>query len=121
MQDHGPHHLHVERTHTRGATGRLPRHREGLGHEVVERLTVFQACLELQGLRPQRLVGESDDLAVPRADRGHSGLKLLEFLALAEAKDLVNDLDHGPSLSLEGASVPAILSAKARLLSSEPR
>ena len=51
VQHHRPHHLHVERAHAGGPLGGLAGDREGLGHEIVERLPLGEPFLELAGLR----------------------------------------------------------------------
>jgi hypothetical protein len=94
VQDDGAHDLHVKGAHARGALGRLARDREGLGHEVLKGLALGYPLLELAGLAPQGIVGERGDLGLERGHPGHRILEQPELLAFAEAKHLVNDVDH---------------------------
>ncbi len=56
VQDHAADQLHVEMPLAEGADCRLPHHREGLRHDVVEASAGGEFFAELRGFGPQRLV-----------------------------------------------------------------
>ena len=58
VQDHAADELHVEVTHAEHALGGLTSDSERLRQQVVERLAVLDALLELDGLGSKLLVGE---------------------------------------------------------------
>ena len=94
VQHDGPHDLHVEGAHAGGALRGLPGHGEGLGHEIVERLSAGEPFSELRGLAAKRGVGERGHLRFEGHDLRHRFFEQSELLPFAEAKDLVNDFDH---------------------------
>ena len=74
--------------------------------QIVEGLAVLRAAPELGGLRAQSVVGRAAPSRAPGRYPRDSLFELPQFLALAEAKDLVNDLDHRPCLSIDESGVP---------------
>ncbi len=100
MQDHRAHDLHIEGTHARSPVRRLPSHRERLRHQIVKGLALLQTLPELESLLPQGLAGERSHVALQGGDLGDRLLEHLQLLALAEAEDFVNDLDHRSRLSV---------------------
>ena len=94
VERHGSDELDVEQPQTELAAAHLADHREGLLEEVVERLglVALQARLELVGLRAELRVGELLDLRLEQADAAGLALHRLHCAALADAKDLVEEV-----------------------------
>ena len=83
------HQLDVEEANPDRALEGLPDGREGLEEQLLERLALLQALLELRGLAGQLLVGERLELGLERADVGGLLGQPFEAAALAEAEDLL--------------------------------
>ena len=107
MKDDGAHDLDVEGAQAYRPARRLARHRERLRQQVVETLPLLQPAPEDGGLRPQSVIGQCGDLGIPGRYPRHSLLELPQFLAFAEAEDLVYNLDHRPCLSNRGVRRPS--------------
>ena len=69
------------------ALERLADGREGLEEEILERLAVVHALLELGGLPAQLLVGELLEVGLERRDVGSLAGKPLEAPPFAHAQD----------------------------------
>ena len=78
VQHHAADKLDVEVTHIEHAPARFTHHAEGFGEQVIERLTVVDALLEVGGARAQIFVGEREVLRLQLADAGDGGLKALD-------------------------------------------
>ena len=88
VEDDAAHHLDVEETDAHGTLERLADGRERLEEELLERLAVGHALLELGGLAAQLLVGELLEVGLERRDVGGLGGQALEAPSFAQAKDL---------------------------------
>ena len=78
VQHHAADTLDVEVTHVEHAPARFTHHAEGFGEQVIERLTVVDALLEVGGARAQIFVGEREVLRLQLADAGDGGLEALD-------------------------------------------
>ena len=112
------HDLDIEVPHADHPFGGLTDHGEGLGHDVVERLSVGESLLELRRHRLELAVAHLGEVVL---DGGHSLGDRLEFaedLSFADAEELVEDGRHGDELlGVLGRAVlrgPLYLAWKAR-------
>ena len=94
-----PDELHVEsRRPSSGVRPRGRRRRPRRGGRRASRAVALEARLELVGLRAQLGVGELLDLRLEAADAADLALHRLHGAALADAKDLVDEISaHGNS------------------------
>ena len=88
MQHHAADQLNVEMTHAERPLARFTHDGEGLGQQIVERLSLGEAPPELVGLGAQRVVGERGDFAFERIDPAHDGRILLDQPVIAAAEYL---------------------------------
>jgi hypothetical protein len=93
------HDLHIEVTLAQGPLGRLADGGEGLGKQVVERLTVGQALAELAGHGPQFRVAQWGEMFLDRIDLVSDPPQLAQDLALARAQDPTDVIWHFSSRS----------------------
>ncbi len=95
MQNGAADQLDVEVPHVQHAAADLAHDREGLGQEVVERLAVGEALLELGGLAAKLIVRERLHRGLERVDLRDERAQLLQFTFVLGADDLREDLlDH---------------------------
>ncbi len=95
------HELDVEVALAEYAGGSLADGSERLGEQLVKGLAVGVPLLELVGHRPQLCVGERPEVLLDRVDLADDGLEPAQRLALASAKEAVNDGWHFSSRSLQ--------------------
>ena len=100
MQRAAAHELDVEVPLAEDPGGRLPDRGERLGQQVVQGLAVGIPLPELVGHRPQLGVGQRPEVVLDRVDLADDRLELAQRLALASAKDVVDDGWHLSSRSL---------------------
>ena len=112
VQRGAAHELDVEVPLAEHPLGGLADRGEGLGHEVVEGLAVGEALLELVGHAAQLVVAHRDEVVLDGVDGLRDRLEPAEDLALAHAKDLVDDGRHEKRLLVRtgwGSSAPVTL------------
>ncbi|PSK61598.1 hypothetical protein B0E53_06501 [Micromonospora sp. MH33] len=97
VQGRAAHHLDVVGPLAEHPRGGFPAHRERLGQQVVEGLTVGEPLPELVGHVPQLVVAEVDVVVLDRVDGGRDGLEPAHHTARASAKDLFQNR-HGSTL-----------------------
>src|SRR5699024_6614458 len=90
------HELDVEVTLAERAARSLMHRREGLRHEVVERLALGEARAEARRLLTELLVGERCEAVLEPVHLGCHARQLLEDASFAEAEDLLEDRSHAP-------------------------
>ena len=91
VQGRPTHELDVEVALAEGAGGGLADHREDLVEHVVEGLAPGEPLAELDGLRPQLVVGESLDLIGERVDVGRHLVEAPDGPPLAGTQEPVQD------------------------------
>ena len=91
VQHHAADQLDVEVAHVEHAPARLADDRERLRQEVVERLAVGEARLELRGLATQLFVGEFLDLRLFSVDGGDLRAQALQVTLVLRADDLCQE------------------------------
>ena len=96
MQHHAADQLDVEMAHAERALARLTAEREGLGHEVVERLALAGALAQLIGLLEDLVVLEQLHLGLDCVDALDLALVALELPGLAHPQGTVDQSSgHG--------------------------
>ena len=96
MQHNAADQLHVEVPHLEHAAARFAADGEGLDQQVVERLALLDAPLELGGLGGQLLVGELLDLRLAVANRRHHGRNPLGFARMLGTENFRQEVvKHG--------------------------
>jgi hypothetical protein len=86
VQGHAAEQLHVEMAHLHDALGAFAHHGKGLGQQVVQRLAVGHALLELVGLGAQLVVGQLFEVGLQRIDARNRLAVLLEQAIVAAAE-----------------------------------
>ncbi len=94
VQRTAAHDLDVEVPLAERALGRLPHRGEGLGQQVIQRLALGVALLELVGQRPELGVGQRLVVFFDGVDLPDDPLQLAQDLALASAQDLIDNCWH---------------------------
>ena len=100
VQRGAAHELDVEVPLAEHPAGGLADGGESLGQQLVQGLAVGVPLPELVGHRPQLGVGQCLEVVLDRVDLGDDRLELAQRLALASAKDVVDDGWHLSSRSL---------------------
>ena len=101
VQRRTAHQLDVEVPLAKNPGRSLADGRERLGEQVVQGLAVGVPLPELVGHRPQLSVGQRPEVFLDRVDLADDGLEPAQRLALASAKEVVNDGWHFLSRSLQ--------------------
>ena len=101
VQRAAAHELHVEMPLAEHPGGCFPHRGERLREQVVQGLAVCVPLLELVGHRPQLGVGQRLEVVLDRVDLADDGPELAQRLALASAKDVIDDDWHLSSRSLQ--------------------
>src|SRR5207253_4356004 len=102
VENDSTHPLHLEEADAHRPAERLPDGCEGLEDELVDRLSVLDPLLELNGLAGQLGVGERLELRLERADVGRLFGEPLQPAALAEAKGLLERAELGHETRVAG-------------------
>ena len=99
VEDHAADQLDVEVTLADRALHRLAHGREGLGDQVVERLAVLDALLEVAGARAQRGVGQLDELGLEAIRLLDERDEALQLTVVLRADDPLEDVEHRSAVS----------------------
>ena len=88
MKDRAADQLDVEMPHVEHAAADLTDDGKGFRKQLVERLAVGEALLELHGLRAERVVAERLDRGLERVDLRDERAQLFQFSFVLGADDL---------------------------------
>ena len=110
VEDDPAHELDVEEPHADRAPERLANRGVGLEDQILERLAVLEALLELRGLSAELVVGQLLEVGLERADVRRLLGEALDAPPFAHAKDAL-ELPEG--LGRHGPRVPARLGDRA--------
>ena len=86
MQSHATEQLHIEMAHLHDAFGAFTHHGKRLGQQVVQRLALGRALLELQRLATQLVIGQLFIVGLHRIDARNRLAILLEEPIVAAAE-----------------------------------
>ena len=100
VQCRATHKLHVEVTLTQRALGHLSHRRESLRHQVVERLAVGQAFLELGGLPFELVIAHDHHLIFELVHGFGDVFELLDLATFTHTQGFVYDINHIYSLTV---------------------
>jgi hypothetical protein len=106
VQRHAAHELHVEVALAEDAPGRLAHGGVGLDRQVIERLAVVQALLELDRLVRQGVVGEGLHLGLERVDGRDELGEAPDLLAFTRFEDLREHAHGGTILPVRDPANP---------------
>ena len=106
MQHDAADHLHAVMPHAQHAPRRLAAGREGLGQQVVERLAVLVARLELVGLGAQLCIRQLFVLLLERVHLISNGVDLFQLMRGMRAEKFGEKISHWINQPFDGDNAP---------------